>query len=94
MPDETIDFKASSLTLDECARIQDLAGRPVGEVLTGLMRGKFTAQDLRAIAVVMKQRRDPDFAADDLDGDTNVAGLLVDAVTSGMLADVGGPDGA
>lgn len=88
MADESIDFKPSSVTLDEAELIEQISERPVGEVLTGLMRGKFTAKDLRAIATVLKRRDNPEFTVEELDGTLNVTGMLTSVVTSGMLADV------
>lgn len=87
MADEQIDFEPSSLTLDEAEQIEDIAERPVGDILVGLMRGRFGAKDLKAIATVMKRREDPDFTVDQLDGDMHITGMLTSVVTSGILAD-------
>lgn len=86
MPDE-ITFNPQSLTLNEADLLEELSGRPVGELMVGLLRGKFSAKDLRAIATVVRRRNDPEFTADQLDGDMRIEGMLVDIAASGMLSD-------
>lgn len=86
MSDE-VTFNPESLTLDEADVLEELAGKPVGEVMVALMRGKFSARDLRAITVVVKRRTDPEFGVDAIPGDTSIKGILVDAAASGIMAD-------
>ena len=59
------DFDPEDLNLGELAELEDIAGKPVSEVIADLVGGVFSTDILIKMIEIVGRRQDPNFNADD-----------------------------
>lgn len=75
MADTTVDFDPATITVGEAQLLEDLAGCPYGETIRALMTMRASVKQMKAVAVVVQRRANPEFTVDDITDDMEIRSL-------------------